>query len=128
LCERSRSACRRFAGAIRGGIGATGTNLDAGGEPTEREREDIVKLGARLANSEGFRVIALDGREVGWVENVLYERHTDHPDEVLVRKRYLFWDRYATLPFEQVANVDPEHERVYLALPHGEVAWGRERT
>ena len=128
MCDRSRSACRRFAGAIKGGIGGTGAKLDAGGEPTEREREDIVKLGARLANCEGFRVVALDGRELGWVENVLYERHTDHPDEVLVRKRFLLWDRYATLPFEQVANVDPEGERVYLALSHGEVEWGRERA
>jgi hypothetical protein len=45
-----------------------------------------------------------------------------------VRKRFLLWDRYATLPFEQVANVDPEGERVYLALSHGEVEWGRERA
>jgi hypothetical protein len=52
----------------------------------------------------------------------------DHPDEVLLRKRFLFWDRYATLLFEQVANVDPERERVYLALPHGEVEWGPERA
>ena len=104
-----------------------GTNLDGGGEPTEREREDIVKLGARLANSEGFRVIALDGREVGWLENVLYSRHMDHPDAILVRRRFLLRDRYATLPFEQVANVDPERERVYLALPREAVDWGRER-
>jgi hypothetical protein len=110
------------------GIGGTATNLDAGGEPTKRERRDIVQLGARLANADGFRVIALDGREVGSLENVLYERHTDHPDEILVRKRILLWDRYATVSFEQVANVDPERERVYLALPPDAIEWGRGRA
>jgi hypothetical protein len=97
-------------------------------EPTEREREDILKLGARLANADGFRVIALDGRKVGWLESVLYERHTDHPDELLVRRRILLWDRYATVPFEQVANVDPERERLYLALPRDAIEWGRGRA
>jgi hypothetical protein len=95
---------------------------------TKREREDIAKLGARLANSDGFRVIALDGREVGWLENVRYERHMDHPDEVLIRRRSLLWERHATVPFEQVANVDPERERVYLALPRDEIEWGRGRA
>jgi hypothetical protein len=97
-------------------------------EPTEREREDILKLGARLANADGFRVIALDGRKVGWLESVLYERHTDHADELLVRRRILLWDRYATVPFEQVANVDPERERLYLALPRDAIEWGRGRA
>jgi hypothetical protein len=59
---------------------------------------------------------------------VLYERHTDHPDEIRVRRRFLLWDRYATLPFEQVANVDPERERVYLTLPRGGIEWGRGRA
>ncbi len=81
-----------------------------------------------MSNSDGFRVIALDGHEVGWLENVLYERHTDHPDEILVRKRFLLWDRYATLPFEQVANVDPERERVYLTLSPDAIEWGRGRA
>jgi hypothetical protein len=58
---------------------------------------------------------------------VRYERHTDHPDEILVKRRILFWDRYATVPFEQVANVDPERERVYLALPRDTIEWGRGR-
>jgi hypothetical protein len=102
------------------------TNLDAGGTTTERARRDILKLGARLANSEDFRVVALDGRELGWLENVRYERHTDHPDEILIRRRFLFWDRYAKVPFEEVANVDPERERIYLAVRHDAIAWGGE--
>jgi hypothetical protein len=59
---------------------------------------------------------------------VRYERHTDHPDEILVKRRILFWDRYAAVPFEQVANVDPERERVYLALPRDAIEWGRGRA
>jgi hypothetical protein len=56
---------------------------------------------------------------------VRYEKHTDHPDDVLIRRRYLLWDRYATVTFEQVANVDPERERVYLSIPSNAVEWRR---
>jgi hypothetical protein len=95
------------------------------GGATQRERADNVRLGARLANSEDFRVVALDGREVGVLENVRYEKHMDHPDDVLVRRRFLIWDRYVTVSFEDVANVDPERERVYLAVPSGALEWRR---
>jgi hypothetical protein len=95
------------------------------GGVAERERQDIVRLGARLANSEDFRVVTLDGREIGVLENVRYEKHTDHPDDVLIRRRYLLWDRYATVAFEHVANVDPERQRVYLTIPSSSVEWGR---
>src|SRR5919109_1140023 len=87
-----------------------------------------VSSAAWLANSEGYRVVALDGRELGWLENVRYERHTDHPDEILVRRRLLFWDRFAQVPFEEVANVDPERERIYLAVRSDDIAWGSEPT
>jgi hypothetical protein len=95
------------------------------GGTTERERQDIVRLGARLANSEDFRVVALDGREIGMLENVRYEKHADHPDDILIRRRYLLWDRYTTVSFEDVANVDPERERIYLAIPSNSVEWRR---
>ena len=95
------------------------------GGATDHERKDIARLGARLANSEGFRVVALDGREIGVLENVRYEKHTDHPDDVLIRRRYVLWDRYATVTFDQVANVDPERERVYLGIPRNAVEWRR---
>jgi hypothetical protein len=97
-----------------------------GGEgATERERQDVVRLGARLANSEDFRVVGLDGREIGVLESLRYENHTDHPDEILIKRRYLLWDRYASVSFEQVANVDPERERVYLAISSNAVEWRR---
>jgi hypothetical protein len=95
------------------------------GGATERERKDIVRLGARLANAEDFRIVTLDGREIGVLENVRYEKHADHPDDILIRRRYLLWDRYATIGFEDVANVDPERERVYLRISSSAVEWRR---
>jgi hypothetical protein len=70
-------------------------------------------------------VVALDGREIGVLENVRYEKHADHPDDILIRRRHLLRDRYATVSFEDVANVDPEGERVYLAVPSNVVQWRR---
>jgi hypothetical protein len=62
---------------------------------------------------------------VGVLEHVRYERHMDHPDEIVIRRRVLLWDRYATVAFAQVSNVDPHRERVYLGVPHGSIEWTR---
>lgn len=117
MCERSRRTWRRFAGAIRQGIGARETNLDDGGVETKRDREDVLKLGARLAGAEGFRVIALEGRDVGEVAHIRYKRHADHPDEIVIRRRVLLRHRLGVVGFDDVSNVDPDRERVYLAIP-----------
>jgi hypothetical protein len=66
---------------------------------TERERKDVVRLGAALAAAEGFRVVALDGRDVGEVEHVRYERHADHPDEIVIQRRLLLWARRDVVKF-----------------------------
>ena len=84
---------------------------------TEREREDIVKLGAALAAAEGFRVVAVDGRDVGEVEHVRYERHADHPDEIVIKSRLLLWARRGVVKFDEVSAVDAERARVYLTVP-----------
>jgi hypothetical protein len=60
------------------------------------------------------------------LESVRYEKHTDHPDEILVRRRVFFFDRFATVRFDEVANVDPERGCVYLAVPSGAIEWKRE--
>jgi hypothetical protein len=73
-------------------------------------------------------VIALDGRDVGVLHHVRYERHMDHPDEVVIRRRVFLWDRYATVPFDAVANVDPARERIYLRVPHGTIEWARRES
>jgi hypothetical protein len=71
-------------------------------------------------------VIALDGRELGVLDHVRYRRHADHPDEVVVRKGMLFWQRTSTISFEEISAVDPERERVYLAVPSADVRRGSE--
>lgn len=87
----------------------------------ERDRQDVLALGARLANAEGFRVIAMDGRDVGAVENVVYKRHADHPDEILIRRKVLLWDRLYVVTFDEVAQVDPGRERVFLGIASGAI-------
>jgi hypothetical protein len=81
------------------------------------ERKDVVKLGAALADAKGFRVVALDGREVGEVEHVRYERHADHPDEIVIKRRFLLWARRGVVKFDEVSAVDADHARVYLTIP-----------
>jgi hypothetical protein len=93
----------------------------------ERDRTDILALGRRLADSVGFRVIALDGRELGLLEHVRYRNHTDHPDEIVFRRRRLLWERLGVVPFDDVSAVDPAAERVYLAVSAASVnqsSWG----
>ena len=87
------------------------------GVDTEREREDVIRLGARLAHAEGFHVIALDGRDVGEVEHVRYERYADHPDDVVIKRRILLRHRRGIVRFDEVSAVDPDHKRVYLTIP-----------
>ena len=93
----------------------------------ERDRTDILALGRRLADSVGFRVVALDGREIGRLEHVRYRQHTEHPDEVVVRRRWLLWVRLGVVPFDEISAVDPDAERVYLAVSAASVrqsSWG----
>ena len=82
-----------------------------------RSARDVARLGARLAAAEGFHVVALDGRNVGVVDHVRYKRHADHPDEIVVSRRFLLWRRRGVIPFDAVGNVDPDRERVYLTIP-----------
>ena len=73
-------------------------------------------------------MIALDGRDVGVLDHVRYERHMDHPDEIVIRRQVFLWDRYATVSFDEVSNVDPARERVYLSVPHGTIEWTRRES
>jgi hypothetical protein len=89
----------------------------------ERDRQDIQTLGRRLADAVGFRVIARDGRDVGVLEHVRYERHMDHPDEIVVRRRRFLRERLVSVTFDQVANVDRHSERVFLTIPEDAVGF-----
>jgi hypothetical protein len=88
--------------------------LSGSEEPAHRH---AARLGARLADAKGFHVVGLEGRNVGVVDHVRYKRHADHPDEIIVYRRFLLWRRQIVIPFEAVGNVDPVRERVYLTIP-----------
>lgn len=73
--------------------------------PRFRER---AELGRRLGASEGYLVLASDGRHVGIVDHVRYARHAEHPDEIVVRRRNVLWRRpRRSSPFGAVGAVDP---------------------
>jgi len=52
----------------------------------------------------------------------------DHPGNVVIRRRAFLRDRYATVSFNKVSNVDPARERVYLSVPHGTIEWARRES
>ncbi len=67
-----------------------------GGEG-ERSDRTQAELGRLLAVAGGYRVLASD-RRVGWLDHVRYERHADHPDEIVVSSRRLLARRRRVLP------------------------------
>jgi hypothetical protein len=71
-----------------------------------------------LAAAEGYRVVAGDGAHLGWLDHVRYERHADHPDEIVVRRRGLLPRRRA-VPFSAVEAVRPRERSVVVRLDRG---------
>jgi len=84
---------------------------EAGTESELRERGEIGRL---LASAEGYLVLDEDGRPFGRLDHVRYERHADHPDEIVVRRGP--FRRRTVLPFEAVAAVDRKNETVLLRI------------
>jgi hypothetical protein len=80
--------------------------------PTDRRRE----LGRLLAASEGYHVLTSDDHDVGLVDHVRYERHSDHPDKIVIRRRNVLRKSRRVIPFAAVASVDPRHRTVALEL------------
>lgn len=70
-----------------------------------RSLRDASLLGYRLSQARGFRVVNDKGDELGVLERMRYERHSDRPDEIIVRTG-LIRRRRAVLPFESVLSVD----------------------
>jgi hypothetical protein len=83
----------------------------ASSESQLRERGEIGRL---LASAEGYLVLDEEGRPFARLDHVRYGRHTDYPDELVVR-RGLF-RRRLVLPFEAVAAVDGKNETVLLRI------------
>ena len=82
-----------------------------GGERSDRTQAELGRL---LAAAGGYRVLASDGTHVGWLDHVRYERHADHPDEIVVRSRRLLTRRRRVLPFSAVAEVRQRERTVVL--------------
>jgi hypothetical protein len=85
-----------------------------GDERSERSDRTQAELGRLLAAAEGYRVLAGDGTHLGWLDHVRYERHADHPDEIVVRSRRLLARRRCVLPFSAVAEVRRRERTVVL--------------
>ena len=79
-----------------------------------RDAAALARLGRLLADARGYRVLASDGRQVGIVDHVRYERHSDHPDQVVVRRRRAISRRLRAVPFDEVGAVDPSERTVVL--------------
>jgi hypothetical protein len=82
-----------------------------GGERSDRTQAEHGRL---LAVAGGYRVLASDGTHLGWLDHVRYERHADHPDEIIVRGRRLLARRRRVLPFTAVAEVRPRDSTVVV--------------
>ncbi len=88
----------------------------SGDESAEQRLKRQAELGRLLAAAEGYRVVASDGANIGWLDHVRYERHADHPDEIVVRRRGLLPRRRRVLPFGTVEAVRQRERTVVVHL------------
>ena len=82
-----------------------------GGERSDRTEAELGRL---LAVAGRYRVLASDGTRLGWLDYIRYERHADHPDEIVVRSRRLLARRRRVLPFSAVAEVRQRERTVVV--------------
>ena len=90
------------------------------GSRGRNSRED-AELGRRLATSARYAVRASDGLNVGFVEYVRYERHAEHPDEIVIAQGRLLRRGRRTVPFSAVESVDPRAGTVRLRIDSADV-------
>jgi len=74
-------------------------------EPSRPRPRALSELGRLLAAAEGYAVLDASGRQLGRVDRVRYERHTDCPDEIVVRRGWL-WKHELVVPLEAIEAVD----------------------
>jgi membrane protein YdbS with pleckstrin-like domain len=67
-------------------------------------------------------VLASDGRQAGRVDHIRYERHSDHPDKIIVRRGRMLWKRRRALPFDAIQAVNPSDGTVVLRIDSNSVA------
>jgi len=90
-----------------------------GDESGEQDLRRQAELGRLLAAAEGYRVVAGDGTHLGWIDHVRYERHADHPDEIVVRRRGLLPRRRRVVAFAAVEAVRSRERTVVMRLEAG---------
>src|SRR3990172_2326824 len=67
--------------------------LEAREKTSELGHEEVVRIGRLLASAKGYRVLSSEGRFLGLLDHVRYERHSDHPDELVLRRGTGLWRR-----------------------------------
>ena len=72
---------------------------------TRRSIRDAGLLGYHLTFAHGFRVVTVEGSELGVLESLRYERYAEFPDQIVVRRGRLRKRRFE-LGFELVESVD----------------------
>ena len=72
-----------------------------------------AELGRLLSDAVGYCVLGHDGHERGVLEHVRYTQHADHPDELILRRRW-FWNRHVVVPFSDVVTVDRASRTIRL--------------
>jgi hypothetical protein len=93
-----------------------------GDESVEQSLRRHAELGRLLAAAAGYRVVASDGTRVGWLDHVRYERHADHPDEIVVRSRSIPPRRLRTFSYSAVEAVRPSERTVVLRADQSALA------
>ena len=88
-----------------------GTGDQDAAQSLRREAE----LGRLLSAAAGYRVVADDGRPLGWLDHDRYEQHAP-PDQIVVRQRGLLLKRHRAFPFSSIEQVKPLERTVVLRL------------
>jgi sporulation protein YlmC with PRC-barrel domain len=79
-----------------------------------RSLRDAALLGYRLSQAHGFDVITSDGRKLGRLQRLRYERHAEYPEELIVHRGRLLWKRDQHIPFHRVEHVEPRARLIRL--------------
>jgi len=70
-----------------------------------RSIRDAGLLGYHLTFAHGFRVVTVEGSELGVLESLRYQRYAEFPDRIVVRRGRVRRRRFE-LGFELVESVD----------------------
>lgn len=87
-------------------------------DPVDRSFGRRAELGRLLAAAEGYLVLSKDGRHVGSIDHVRYGKHSEYPDEIVVRRRFAARRRRQVIPFDAIESVSRRERIVVLRIDH----------